>query len=412
MGTPRYPRASVALALTVVLWACAFPAIRVGVAGYGVAALSVLRLGVASVALGLAAPLLRVRLPRRADLPLIALCGLAGMSAYQLLLNWGEVAVPAGTASLLVSTAPVFSVLLAYLFLGERLGRLKLVGSAVALAGSAVIALAGGDAHYASAAWLVLAAAVVQGVYHCACKPLLRRYTGLEVACYAMWAGTLFLLPLAPAAIGRIASAPIGATVSVVFLGLLPSAVGFVTWGYAVARFTVTVATAALYLVPVVALAVAFGWLGERPRLIELVGGLVSIAGVALIHLGSRHPASAHSAHPAADPVHESSAAEGVGHASPGRSPAVAGARISRAVSCDAVGVRRAPGPRDADPAAPALPGDPGLGDLGVELLAPHPGEQQHRRAVPERRQQQQDAGAGDDRPGARVVTEVDRGDQ
>jgi drug/metabolite transporter (DMT)-like permease len=38
--------------------------------------------------------------------------------------------------------------------------------------------------------------------------------------------------------------------VSVVFLGLLPSAVGFVTWGYAVARFTVTVATAALYLVP------------------------------------------------------------------------------------------------------------------------------------------------------------------
>jgi drug/metabolite transporter (DMT)-like permease len=205
---------------------------------------------VASVALGLAAPLLRVRLPRRADLPLIALCGLAGMSAYQLLLNWGEVAVPAGTASLLVSTAPVFSVLLAYLSLGERLGRLKLVGSAVALAGSAVIALAGGDAHYASAAWLVLAAALVQGVYHCACKPLLRRYTCLEVACYAMWAGALFLLPLAPAAIGRIASAPIGAGVSVVFLGLLPSAVGFVTWGYAVARFTVTVATAALYLVP------------------------------------------------------------------------------------------------------------------------------------------------------------------
>jgi drug/metabolite transporter (DMT)-like permease len=288
MGTPRNPRASVALALTVVLWACAFPAIRVGVAGYGVAALSVLRLGVASVALGLAAPLLRVRLPRRADLPLIALCGLAGMSAYQLLLNWGEVAVPAGTASLLVSTAPVFSVLLAYLFLGERLGRLKLVGSAVALAGSAVITLAGGDAHYASAAWVVLAAAVVQGVYHCACKPLLRRYTGLEVACYAMWAGTLFLLPLAPAAIGRVASAPITATASVVFLGLLPSAVGFVTWGYAVARFTVAVATAALYLVPVVALAVASGWLGERPRPIELVGGLVSIVGVALIHLGSR----------------------------------------------------------------------------------------------------------------------------
>jgi hypothetical protein len=201
------------------------------VAAYGPVGLSVLRLLVASVALGLAAPLLGVRPPRRADLPLILLCGLTGMTAYQLLLNWGEVHVPAGTASLLVSTAPVFSVLLARLFLRERLSWPTVLGSAVALAGSALIALSGGDAHYATAAWAVLAAALVQGVYHFACKPLLRRYTGLEVACYAMWTGTAVLLPFAPAALGRIGAAPLGATVSVLLLGLLPSAVGFVTWG-------------------------------------------------------------------------------------------------------------------------------------------------------------------------------------
>jgi hypothetical protein len=112
------PKASLALALTVVLWATAFPAIRVGLDGYGVAGLSLMRLAVASAALAVAAPLLRVRRPRVADLPLIAVCGVTGMSAYQLLLNWGEVHVPAGTASLLVSTAPVFSVMLAAAFLG------------------------------------------------------------------------------------------------------------------------------------------------------------------------------------------------------------------------------------------------------------------------------------------------------
>jgi drug/metabolite transporter (DMT)-like permease len=60
----RLPSRSVlALAATVVLWASAFAAIRVGLSGYGVAGLSFARLAVASAALAVAAPLLKVRLP-------------------------------------------------------------------------------------------------------------------------------------------------------------------------------------------------------------------------------------------------------------------------------------------------------------------------------------------------------------
>lgn len=288
-----------ALALTVVLWASAFPAIKVGLDGYGVAGLSFARLAVASAVLLLAAPILKVRLPRAKDLPLIALCGLAGMSAYQVLLNWGEVHVPAGTASLLVSVAPVFSVLLAAAFLGERLTMAKVLGSAVALGGSALIATGSGLA-YAQAAWVVLAAAAVQGIYHFCSKPLLARYTGLEVACYAMWAGTLFLAPLAPQALRAAETAPASATLAVVFLGVLPSAAGFVAWGYAVARHSIAVATGALYLVPAVALAVAFGWLGEVPTWVDAAGGALSIAGVVLISLsrGSGRTAAAAPARP------------------------------------------------------------------------------------------------------------------
>uniref|UniRef100_UPI00106FD7C7 DMT family transporter n=1 Tax=Amycolatopsis nivea TaxID=1644109 RepID=UPI00106FD7C7 len=141
-------KAPLALAATVVLWASAFPAIRIGLAGYGPLGLSFARLAVASVALLVAAPFLGVRLPRVRDLPMIAFCGFTGMSAYQLLLNGGEVNVPAGTASLLVATAPVFSAGLAAVFLRERLGFLKIAGSAIAIAGSALIAMSGGDVHY------------------------------------------------------------------------------------------------------------------------------------------------------------------------------------------------------------------------------------------------------------------------
>jgi drug/metabolite transporter (DMT)-like permease len=65
---------------------------------------------------------------------------------------------------------------------------------------------------------------------------------------------------------------------------LRPPALGFVTCGYAVARFPVARSTAALYLVPPVAIVVAFVGLGERPRPIALAGGVVTIAGVVLIN--------------------------------------------------------------------------------------------------------------------------------
>ncbi len=278
-------RTILALAATAALWASAFPAIRVGLDGYGVAGLTFLRLAVASSALAAAAPLMGVRLPRSRDLPLILLCAASGMAGYQLLLNWGEVHVPAGTASLLIATAPVFSVLLAIAFLGERLTTPVVAGSLIAVAGAAVIALAGGDTRFSTAAWIVLAAAVLQGVYHFASKPLLARYTALEVVAYSTWVGTVLALPLAPAAVRSLATAPPAATTAAVFLGLLPSALGFVVWGYAVARSSVTTATSVLYLVPVIALAVSFAWLGEVPTVAAIIGGALAVIGVVVTRL-------------------------------------------------------------------------------------------------------------------------------
>lgn len=180
--------------------------------------------------------------------------------------------------------APVFSVLLAGTFLAEPLTRNVVVGSVVAVAGTAVVTLADGLSGFTAAALVVLAAAVVQGTYHFATKPLLLRCTGLEVATYAMVAGTVFALPLLPATIRATAHAPADALLSAVFLGLLPSALGFVIWGYAVARLPLATSTAALYLVPPVTLVVSFVWLGEVPHVIELIGGTITVAGVVLIN--------------------------------------------------------------------------------------------------------------------------------
>jgi len=88
----------------VILWASAFPAIRVAAPALGAVGLSLSRLAVASAALLVLACWTRPRRPRLRDLPLIAAAGFSGIAAYQLLLNEAERSVPAGTASLCGST--------------------------------------------------------------------------------------------------------------------------------------------------------------------------------------------------------------------------------------------------------------------------------------------------------------------
>lgn len=274
--------AKLALGATILLWAVAFPSIQVAVAELGPVALAVGRLAVASLALGLLVPFFRLRLPReRGDLLLIGLCAATGMAAYQFLLNTGQTVVPAGTASLLVATVPICSVAIAAVVLREPTRRRTWTGAVVGLAGAALIAVAGGgEIRVEPAALLVLAAALAQATYHTTQKPLLRRLTGFEVAAYATWGGTALMLPFSPGLFAAVPDLSAGAWAAVLFLGVGPSAMGFVTWGYAMARVPVAYATISLYLVPAVAIAVAFVWLRELPQPMELVGGVVTMVGV------------------------------------------------------------------------------------------------------------------------------------
>ncbi|SKA82053.1 EamA domain-containing membrane protein RarD [Agreia bicolorata] len=279
----RVNRALVAGSVVVVLWASAFPAIRIAAPAMGVIGLSFARLAVATVVLLIVAVIVKARLPRARDLGWIAGCGFFGMTAYQLLLNWGELFVPAGTASIIVAAAPLVSVAVARVLFAERISRVTLVGSVIALAGVAFVCLARAGVSLSAAVWIVVAAMVAQGIYHPLQRPLLARYSSIEVACYAMVAGTVMTLPLVPFDVDGLLGAGPNPWIAAIYLGLLPSAAGFVLWAYAVARMPVAASTSMLYLVPPVAVIIAWVWLGELPVLAELLGGVVVIVGVVII---------------------------------------------------------------------------------------------------------------------------------
>ena len=77
--------------------------------------------------------------------------------------------------------------------------------------------------------------------------------------------------------------APLDATLSVVYLGLFASAIGFLFWTRALKRLPASILATVLWLIPPVATLIAWLWLGEVPQRGVFAGGALVIIGVAMV---------------------------------------------------------------------------------------------------------------------------------
>jgi drug/metabolite transporter (DMT)-like permease len=269
--------------ITVLLWASAFVAIRHVGHELSAGALSLGRLLVGSLLLGVVAftrP--RQRLTRRDWVPLV-LCGLLWFGVYNLALNEAEKRLDAGTAAMLVHIAPLLIALLAGLLLAEGFPRQLLIGSAVAFGGVLLIGTSSSSGR--TETWgvvLCVAAAISYAVGVVAQKPLLARLPAAQVTWLACTIGTIACLPFAPDLVRETAGARASTIWWVVFLGAFPTALGFSTWAYALARTSAGRMGATTYLVPPVSIGLAWLLLGETPAGLALAGGALCLAGVAI----------------------------------------------------------------------------------------------------------------------------------
>ena len=282
-------RSLLAFGLAVLTWASAFPAIRLALEAYSPAQLAFFRFATAGAVLLLIAAAARMPLPPWRDLVRMMAIGTIGVALYAVALNYGETQVPAGSASLLISSSPVWMVIIAGVVARERPALRQIAAIAISFSGVALIASGGGIGISSPRhALAVLLAALAGATYTILQRPLVAKYGAVRTTIAAIVGGALALSPAAAGLPAIVRTAPHPATLAVLFLAIVPSIVGYASWAYASARASAIVAGSALYLIPAVAMALSNLMLGEVPSAVALAGGALVLAGVAAVH---RRPA-------------------------------------------------------------------------------------------------------------------------
>ena len=276
------PKTLLAIIITVLSWSSSFVFIRLSLQDYSPGSLALFRyLIVSAVMLLLYLRLEKRNMPTKSQAIQLFLLGFFGIGLYMIALNYGEVTESASITSFIIGLNPIVAMLWAYVFFGEQINYKRWLGVLISVIGLAVIA--SGQFHHEKIDWgilIILFAVICAGTYNVAQKPLLSTFHPIEVAAISAWVGTAVMLDFTPAMLHEIPKATWQATSSIIYLGVIPGAIGYAAWSYAVSGVkSASRLSLVLYTLPL--LTTGLGWLmlGETPSILAFTGGCIALLG-------------------------------------------------------------------------------------------------------------------------------------
>lgn len=285
----RPTSADLLLVATCVFWGTNFVVVKSALGDFHPLAFTGLRFAIAATlllwlqwwfeGLGVLRPVLRQ----------LVVLGLVGNVAYQTLFIYGLAQTEASQASLFTATTPLCVLVLARLSGHDKFSGRVIVGLVIGLVGVMVLLWesfnnVGSEQRFWAGNLLLLGASVSWAIYTVYSQPLLRQLRPLALTSSTMVAGAV---PLLLMGLPEIVSIQIDEVSFTSWLGLLYSALlalvfGYLAWAHGIQAIGSTRTSLYVNLIPVVATATAWVWLGERLSPRQLLGATAVIVGITL----------------------------------------------------------------------------------------------------------------------------------
>jgi len=241
--------------------------------------------------------------PRRADLPRFAIAGVIGHTLHVGIVTWGINLSTAFSSALVLTSGPLWTLLILSILGVEKLRARQLIGSVVAFLGIVVFLSDKFVAGFSMAGigdLVLLFAASLFSLYTVISKPLVLRYGPLPLLAYTLLFGAPPLLLLT---LPSFLAAPLADISGKVWLGMFWSAVisaflGWLVWTWVNAVRGVARSAPLQYLMPPIAGVVAWLTLDETFSALKIAGAAVTMAGVAWAQFGGVGPPPREAAQP------------------------------------------------------------------------------------------------------------------
>ena len=281
------PAAFVLLGL---IWGSSFAWIKIAVDEIPPATLVAWRMTLGAIGMLVLLAILRVPMPRRAGdwLPLLVL-GTVNAAIPIFLISWGELFVDSGTAAVLNSLVPIFSLVIAGVALKtEPVTGLRVTGLVLGFVGAALLASRELDLR-AGPSGLIGALAIVLAAFSYAVGASYSRYQIRSTHRYVVAAGTLIFAAIDMWILALLADGGLivpmepDTVLAVLWLGLLGSFVAYVLYFFLIEQIGATMAVMVTYMFPVVGVAIGVLLLGEQmdPRL--AMGTALVVVGIIVV---------------------------------------------------------------------------------------------------------------------------------
>ncbi len=275
------PRDILAAVSVAVVWGLVFIAIKVGVGETSPLMLSALRFVFAAI------PIIFFVKPPKAPASAVAAYGLLiGVGQFGLLFIAIHDGFPVGLASLVIMSQAFFTIGLAWLLLREWPRRTQLLGAAVALVGMAAI----GSARLAGASFWPFLLVILAAAFWGSGNVLAKTVGKVDMLAFTVWSSLAAPLPLILLSLAVDGAGPFVAlahptwrlAASVLVVAYAGTVFGYALWARLLAHYSAATVAPFALLVPVVGMVAGAVVFGETMRPVELLGGVLVMAGLAL----------------------------------------------------------------------------------------------------------------------------------